>query len=176
MLTPAFALAAGVEALAGFWQRHGGRAVAMRVFILVWLGLFSAAGLQVHYRAATWDGHDWRAGAAYLDARAATLDTLAVIPGMINIPYTAYSRKARMAVLGDPRVFLDTSRTEERAAQRRVLREAAGRGDVWLLTLAPVADPVAEGLSADLQGLAAEKERASFGSFVVVHFARTEER
>lgn len=178
VLTPAYALAAsfGVETIAGFWQRHGGRAVAIRAFMLVWLGLFSFAGLQTHYRAATWDGHDWRAGVAYLDARTATLDALAVIPGVINIPYSVYTRKARMAALGDPRTYLDASRTDERAAQRRVLRQAAGRGDVWLLTLAPLADPVAGGLSADLRGLAAEKERKSFGSFVVVHFARTGER
>jgi hypothetical protein len=144
--------------------------------MLVWLGLFSIAGLQTHFRAPTWDGHDWRAGVAYLDARTATLDTLAVIPGVINIPYTVYTRKARIALLGDPRTYLNASRTEERAAQRRVLRDAAGRGAVWLLTLAPVADPVAAGLSADLQGLAVEKERTSFGGFVVVHFARTQER
>lgn len=81
-----------------------------------------------------------------------------------------------MASLGDPRIYLDSSRIQERAVLRKVLREAAGRRDVWLLTLAPVVGPVAEGLSANLQGLAVEKERTSFGSFVVVHFGQREGR
>jgi hypothetical protein len=64
----------------------------------------------------------------YLNTHTGTLDILVVIPGVIDIPYTAHTRKARMTALGDPRTYLDLSRTEERAAQRRVLREATGPG------------------------------------------------
>lgn len=171
---PAYVLlaAVGVEQLAEWWQARGGRAVWVRGFMLLWLGLFAAAGLEAHYKATTWDGYNWRAGVSFVDGRVAQLDTLAVIPGVINIPYQVYSRRVRLAVLGDPMTWLDPAQSREREVQRRVLREAAARGAVWLLTLAPVADPVAAGLSTDLQGLVAERERKTFGSFVVIHFAR----
>lgn len=173
ILIPAYALlaAVGVEALAGVWQRLTGYEAWFRGLLLVWLGLFAAVGLQTYYAAPTWDGYDWRAGVELVESRAAPLDTVAMIPGMINIPFRTYSHRIHLSVLGDPTMWSDPNQSPERAKQRQILRTSAARNDLWLFTLAPLAEPLQRTLTADLQNVASPGERWRFGDVVIVHFA-----
>ncbi len=173
ILIPAYALAAagGIAALAEGWHRLIGRGAWVRGFMLLWLGLFAAAGLHTYYAARTWDGHDWRAGVGLVDARAGPLDTLALIPGMINVPYRVYSRHLHLTLLGDPLVWVDPTRAADRDKDRQILRNAAAAGnDIWLLTLAPLASPLTGALAEDLRGVVRPGERWGYGDFIIVHF------
>ncbi len=173
ILLPAYALlaAAGVESLAEAWHRLAGQGGWVRGFIVLWLGLFAAAGLQAYYTAPTWDGYDWRAGVRVVDARAGRADTLAMIPGMIRIPYRVYSQHTHPTFLGDPALWLDPTRAQERAQYRPRLRAAAVQHDLWLLTLAALADPLASALTQDLHGVGGLGERLVFGDFVILRFS-----
>lgn len=172
IFVPVFLLLAalGVERIAAWWSTGGGNRSRARAAVLLWLGLFAAAGLEAHYRAPTWDGYDWRAGVRFVDANLRDLDTLVMIPGIINIPYQVYSQHARLTVLGDPRTYLEAARKGERDKLKRAYQDAAARGDVWLLTFLPISDRISAALAQDLRGAVSQAKERNFGNLRVIRY------